>query len=49
MEQVMKLFNMNENDFIKGCELSNEFIKKNFQNDWFPYLKKIDQLLLNML
>ena len=39
----MKLFNMNENDFIKGCELSNEFIKKNFQNDWFPYLKKIDQ------
>ena len=43
MEQVMKLFNMTEVEFINSCESSNEFIKKNFQNKWFHYLKKIDQ------
>ena len=43
MEQVLKIFNMTEDDFIKGCELSNKFIKQNFQNKWFLYLKKIDQ------
>lgn len=43
MEQVMKLFNMTEDEFINGCESSNEFIKKNFQNECFQYLKKLDQ------
>ena len=43
MDQVVKIFKINEDDFIKGCESSNEYIKKNFQNKWFTYLKNLDQ------
>jgi hypothetical protein len=43
MEQVMKIFKMNEDDFIKGCESSNEFIKTKFQSNWFPYMRNLDQ------